>query len=325
MQGESRPPTPNKPTWLIYALLVITMVFWGSAFVVSKISVGVVPVSVAALIRFALGTVFCFLLLLVLRARDPRVQLIPHGSWWGTFNLGVIGVGIYNLFFFGALAFSKASDGSVIIPTLSPVFTVIFATLFLKERFGWYRAIGLSSSLTGALFFFLAISSSGEGLSDRLIGDGLFLAGAICWAIYTLMSKSILGKIEPLLLSAYSMLFGTIFLGIFALKDLAEVHWGQLGVHFWLYQVYLGFFPTVLASWFYYLGVKGIGPSRAVMFMNLVPIFGLILSAVMLGEVLHPIQFIGSGFMLFGVWMINRRVLPKNTVKKHQEPLRMNG
>ncbi|RXT06557.1 DMT family transporter [Ammoniphilus sp. CFH 90114] len=322
MEGESQMRSPL----LIYLLLVITMVFWGSAFVVSKISVGAVQVQVAAFLRFAFGTVFCFILLFGLRLRNPQVRLVPRGSWWGTFNLGVIGVAIYNLLFFGALAFTKASDGSVIIPTLSPVITVLLAAVFLNERLGWQRSLGLTSSLVGAFFFFLAVSTYESGMSDRMIGDLLFLAGAFCWAVYTLMSKKILGKVDPLLLSAYSMLFGTLVLGLIALPDMVTIEWGSYGNDFWLYQIYLGIFPTVLASWFYYVGVKGIGPSRAVMFMNLVPIFGLLLSAIILDEWFQPIQFIGSGFMLLGVWMVNRRGVPKKELdRRDQERVELNG
>lgn len=300
----------------IYFLLVITMVFWGSAFVVSKISVGEVSTPIAAFLRFAFGTVFCFLLLLCLRARDSRIQLVPHGSWWGTFYLGLIGVAIYNLLFFGALAYSKASDGSVIIPTMSPVIAVLLGAIFLKEKLGWGRVLGLISSLAGASFFFFAISTAEQGVSNRLIGDLIFLAGALCWALYTLMSKKVLVKLDPLLLSAYSMLFGATLLGFLALPDFGSTPWTELGIDFWLYQIYLGFFPTVIAGWFYYIGVKGIGPSQAIMFMNLVPIFGILLSAIILDEWFHPVQFLGSIFMLIGVWLVNRRPVSNVKLKK---------
>ena len=307
--------TVSKSNVGTYILLIATTTFWGSAFVTSKISVGVVPPTVAAFIRFGLGAIFAILLLLLLHSRDKTVRLIPKGSWFGIIILGFIGVAVYNLLFFWGLAFSRASDGSMIIPTLSPAITVILAALFLKERFGRQQITGLGLTLIGSAVFFSAIGFTGIVNTSRIIGDLLFLAAAACWSAYTLLGKKVLQKVSPLLATAYAMFFGSIILGVVSVRDFGEIQWSSLGLGFWLNQFYLALFPSVLANWFYYLGIKRIGASRASVFMYFVPVSGLILSGLILDDVLTFLQFVGSAIMIFGLWVINKHHPSKKNLR----------
>lgn len=299
-------PTFGKAT-TTYAMLIATAFFWGSAFVTSKIVVGEVPPSAAAFIRFGLGAFFAVLLLIILRSRDKTVRVAPSGNWTGVLILGLVGVAAYNLLFFCGLAYSKASDGSMIIPTLSPAITVVFAMIFLKEKFRWQQMTGLGVTLVGSAVFFLTVGFGEARDIQRITGDFLFLAAAACWSIYTLMGKKILRQISPLVATAYAMLFGSLVIGVFSVRDLAAVQWARLSLDFWVSQFYLALFPSVLANWFYYLGVKRIGPSRAAVFMYIVPVSGLVLAAIMISDVLTVAQIAGSVLMLLGLSIVNRR------------------
>ncbi len=299
--------TPTFGKAATYAMLTATAIFWGSAFVTSKIVVGDVPPSAAAFIRFGLGAFFAVLLLIILRSRDKTVQVTPNGNWAGVLVLGLVGVAAYNLLLFWGLAYSKASDGSMIIPTLSPAITVVLAVIFLKEKFRWQQVTGLGITLAGSAVFFLSVVLGEVRDIHRITGDFMFIAAAACWSIYTLMGKKILQRISPLVATAYAMLFGSVVIGAFSVRDLAAVHWTHLSLDFWVSQFYMALFPSVLANWFYYLGVKRIGPARAAVFLYIVPVAGLVLATVMIGDVLTVAQIAGSALMLLGVSIVNRR------------------
>ncbi len=302
----------------IYLVLLTTAVLWGSAFVVSKVIEDAVLPPVAAFLRFGVGAMFGFGLLFVFRARNHSFRLLPQGYIPSIVFLGLIGVTAYNISFFWGLSFSKASDGSMIIPTLSPAFTVLFSVLFFKEKVRRKHVIGLCLTLIGSAVFFSTIAFVGVAKPNRLIGDGLFLIAAFSWALYTLRGKKVLIQVDPLLVTVYAMLFGSIVLGLFAIPDFGKTNWESLNLNFWLDIVYLAVFPSVLANWFYYLGVKNIGPSRASVFMYFVPVSGLILSSVLLGEVLTFFQFIGSAVMVMGVWVMNRQGrTPRKIIQGH--------
>ena len=307
MSDNSAAPDVRR-LYATYGLLVLTSVFWGSAFVYSKVAETSVPPLVAAFLRFGLGSIVGLVMILARRLRDPSYVIKPRKAWLDTAVLGAVGVAGYNLFFFEGLALSQAPDGSMIIPTLTPAITVVLAGVFLKERFRRKQAVGLSATLVGSMIFFSAIVFSHiSGGQHRIIGDLMFLGSAVLWAFATLLSKRMTSRMDPFLVSTYAMVVGSLILGMIALPQLAKIHWANLGWPFWTDVVYLAVFPSVLANWFYYLGVQQIGPSRASVFMYLVPVSSLILAAPVLGETLAPGQFAGAALMIVGVWLINRK------------------
>ena len=291
-----------------YALLLLTAIFWGSAFVFSKVAENSVPPVVAAFFRFGFGAIIGVLMILVQKARSPKFVATPKTAWRETIILGLVGVAGYNLFFFAGLSLSLASDGSMVIPTLSPAITIILSVLFLKERFRKNQTMGLMITLLGALTFFSAILFlPSTGGMQRLLGDGLFLGSAVLWAINTLLSKRITSRVDPFLVTTYAMVFGGAFIGIIAFPYLLHLDFQHLSWKFWLNEVYLALFPSVLANWFYYLGVHRIGPARASVFMYFVPVSSLIIAGIVLGETLTLTQFLGAALMMVGVWLVNSK------------------
>src|SRR5512142_3031369 len=101
----------------VYSGLLLTMVFWGSAFVASKIVVVAVPPDVGAVLRFGLGA----LLMAAILFRRAARPIPPRDAWGRIAAVGIVGVFAFNALFFGGLVFAPASDAAMIIPTLSPV------------------------------------------------------------------------------------------------------------------------------------------------------------------------------------------------------------
>lgn len=199
----------------------------------------------------------------------------------------------------------------MIIPTMSPVITVLLAALWWKEKLQRSRLAGLVVAFAGALFFFSGIlMGDGVGGGERLIGALFFLLAAICWAFYTLYGNGVLKELDPFPVTAYAMLTGAVLLGLFAAPDLMSVSWSSLEPGFWINQFYLALCPSVLANWFYYRGVQSVGASRAAMFMYIVPVSGVLLAVTLLGERLAPVQVFGSLLMVLGIWLVNRRQEP---------------
>ncbi|QRG68291.1 DMT family transporter [Brevibacillus choshinensis] len=300
-----------------YGLLVITMLFWGSAFVGSKISVGMVPPTVAALLRFGFATLFMFTLILFI-TKGKKEKTIPKTHLPRIALLGLIGVALYNLLFFWGLSFSYSSDGSVMIPTSSPIVTALLAVFFLKDKMSRKQYLGLGICLAGGILFFAGVHNDGKLVTQRFLGDLLFLLSACCWGLYTMLGNKVLKQFSPLLVTAYAMLTGTVILFLFALKDLSSIDWGSFDYRFWMIQLYLGIFSTALANWFYYMGVKMIGAARASAFMYCVPVIGLFLSTTLLHETLTIAQLAGSVIMIVGVWFVNRRAKDA-TLKLHDK------
>jgi drug/metabolite transporter (DMT)-like permease len=287
----------------VYAGLVLTMVFWGSAFVASKMIVFDVPPEVGAVLRFGLGAL---LMMGVLFRRSA--QPVPQRSAWGrTAAVGLIGVAAFNTAFFRGLDLAPASDAAMIIPTLSPVFTAAAGILFLGEPARPRRVSGLVVSVLGAVLFFWGVLAHPTGASTRVWGDVLLVGAAACWAAYSIVSRPLLMRIGALPATAWSMVLGSSVLLLLSAPKLAAVPWTRLSVSFWVVLAYLAVFPTVIAYLLWMEGIRAIGSGPATSFMFLAPVSALILAALLLGERPTPLQGIGGAVMLFGVWWINRR------------------
>jgi len=286
----------------VYLGLILTMVFWGSAFVGSKMIVFDVPPEVGAVLRFGLGALLMMGVLFHSAARP-----IPDRGAWGKIGaVGLVGVTSFNTFFFWGLSLAPASDAAMIIPTLSPVFTAAAGMLFLGEPVRRNRLEGLAVSIFGAVLFFWGVIAHTSGQGTRIWGDLLLVFAATSWSAYSILSRSLILRVGLLPATAWSMLLGTAALFLISVPGLAAVPWGGLSLRFWLVLAYLAVFPTVIAYLLWMEGIRAIGSGPATSFMFLAPVSALVLATVVLAERPTPLQGTGGAIMLFGVWWINR-------------------
>jgi drug/metabolite transporter (DMT)-like permease len=127
----------------------------------------------------------------------------------------------------------------------------------------------------------------------------------LSWVSFSLIGKSVLGKISPLVSICYSSLAGTAALLIPALL---EGLWSFIPAYSsitWLGLFYLGFFGTVLGFVWYYEGIKKIGPTKAGLFINVVPLSAVILAFFLLNEPLTLSLLIGAVLVSTGIYLTN--------------------
>ncbi len=104
----------------------------------------------------------------------------------------------------------------------------------------------------------------------------------------------------------YAALWGTLMLGIMAAPAFGGVHPTQFDWHMIISLLYLGVFGTAVAFVWYYMSVKKVGASTTSIFNNLVPVFGVAISVLLLGESLLPSMLIGGAVTIAGVLMVSR-------------------
>lgn len=278
-----------------YLPLVLTMVFWASAFATSKLTVADAPPAVAAALRFGGGSV---ILLVVVLATGQGVRMDRRG-WSMVGLLGLSGVFGYNLLFFVALTMAPAGDGSMIVPVLSPVLTTVLTAVLARERLTRRRVAGLVLAAAGAVVFFAGTPTE-PGAPHRVLGDLVFVAAALVWSAYTICGRPVLRRFPALPVTAYACVAGAVLLAIASIPGWGHV---RLTGQFWLVEGYLMVFPTAIAFPLFYRGVRALGPARAAAMMFLVPVAGLALSFVLLGETVTVVQGVGSAAMLAGAWL----------------------
>jgi drug/metabolite transporter (DMT)-like permease len=88
----------------------------------------------------------------------------------------------------------------------------------------------------------------------------------------------------------------------------------------WVAVAFLVVFPTALGQQAWLYGVKGVGPSRAGIFINLIPVSALLLSVMILGEALDAAKLAGIGLILAGVWLVNRQSARYMAMTRPEQP-----
>ena len=295
-------PRPAGPGISDYGRLVAVPAIWGGTFVAGKHVVGTLTPLMGSFARYVIACVALLIAAFLVEGGLPR---LTRQQWFATCLLGLLGVFAYNLFFMGALERLPASRAALII-ALNPVITITISSLVLKERLSPRRWAGVAIALAGVWI----VISRGDVISIAAAGVGLgelFMLGAVTsWALYTVIGRKVLSGLSPIAATNFAALFGTLILGLVAAREFDTVHaaqfdWKMIGA-----LVYLGVGGTALAFVWYYTSIKKFGASVASIFNNLVPVFGVAISVLLLGDSLLPSMLVGGAVAIVGVFMVSR-------------------
>ena len=286
---------------ITYLKLLLMAIFWGGTFVVGRTLVQTVGPFAAAFFRFAIASVF---LVFLLRRAEGRLTWPQKSQIIAVILLGLTGALLYNFFFLKGLKMIEAGRASVIIAN-NPVFIALFSAYFFKERLNLVKVIGIIISVAGAI----VVVSRGQVFEILQGGLGLgemYIFGCVAsWVAFSLIGKAVMENLSPLRAVTYSSIAGTLFL---AAPAFLEGGFGFLAYSLseWASIFYLGVFGTVLGFLWYYQGIQKIGPTRAGLFINFVPITAILLAFMFIGEPITMSLLIGTVLVSSGVYLTNR-------------------
>ena len=287
----------------VYIKLVLTMFFWGGTFVAGKWAVGEAPPFFVAFLRFAIASLVLWALVAWRkRGSDPRFPIPGDWAQWAElFSLGLTGVFLYNFVFLTGLSWTSATNGSLIV-AFNPMLTAVLSALWLKERVRPVQAGGFLLALLGVGVVVTRGSIAVMRSLSFNPGDLLMLGAPLAWALYTILGKKVLARFPPLVATAYAALFGTLLLlPAAAIEGSLLTGATRLSVYGWMSVLQLALLGTVVGFVWWYDGVAELGAARASVFVNLVPIFGVLLSALILSERLNVSQLAGGILVGVGV------------------------
>jgi len=285
----------------VYLKLTLTAFFWGGTFIAARAIAREVEPFSGSFVRYFIASVLLLLLTVKIEGRLPAIkksQLLPLAL------LGATGIFANNVFFFLGMKTVEAGRAALIVAT-NPIIITIFGAIFLRERLSPSRVAGVLLSITGAS---VVISRGNPLLFTTQVGLGeLFIFGCVLsWVTYSLIGKQVMRTLSPLTAVAYSSLLGTLFLLPPALWEGLPASLPRYTLGQWSALLYLAVFGTVIGFLWYYEGIKKIGPSRAAVFINLVPVSAVFLSWLILGEPLSLPLFLGAALVITGAYLANK-------------------
>ncbi|GAB6191204.1 DMT family transporter [Desulfocastanea catecholica] len=292
---------------LTYFSLVFTMLLWGGTFIAGRLLADSVAPASAAFLRFVIASSAMLVVTLLV---EKKLLWPPKMQWLPLILLGMTGVFAYNVFFFNGLHHISGGRASLII-SCTPLVITIFATFFLRERLTALKSCGVLLSLSGAV---TVISNGHPGaLFTGGFGPGeqALLGCVLSWSAYSIIGRSVLQTLSPLSAVCYSSMIGTLLLAVPAAREGLFSRLSTITSVDWTSLAYLGFFGTAIGFSLYYQAIKKIGATRAGIFINLVPLFSILLSWLILGESVKPVVLAGGLLILTGVSLTNYQTAAK--------------
>jgi drug/metabolite transporter (DMT)-like permease len=288
-----------------YLVLVIATLCWGGNAVAGKMAVGHVSPMVLTFLRWTLAVAAITAISVPQLIRDwPLVRnRLPY-----FFALGAVGYTCFNAALYTALKYTSAINVAVIQAGI-PMVIFAFNFILFRTRILAGQIVGFFLTMAGVGL----LASHGDLLSllklEMNVGDAIMLLAVLSYAIYTVMLrwKPPINWRSLMAIPAMAAMLSSVPLMWWEVAQETAV-WPDLKG--WVIAAYTALFASLIAQIFFILGVERIGPNRAGLFINLIPVFGTFLSVLILGETLHPYQVIALLLTLGGIAVAERKKPP---------------
>ncbi len=284
-----------------FLVLLLAVILWGSTFPAIKIALGDIQPITLGLFRAIFGLIpIAVFTLWRIGFRDtmkPAKEdfLIIVGIALTQFYLPLISQNVGMTLMHPRTAASM----SALLQATAPIFTIFLSALFLGEYIGMKKASGTAIALSGTV---MLVTRGGVVLHGAtLVGNLMLLGSAVFYAVSGLLVKKALDKHNPLSILSVSLFFSVILFlpTTFFLEDMTLMF--EIPSGSWILVIYLGLFANgiVLLLWYYVLRTKEL--SKQILFVYLIPFFGIIFSYLFADESITIQTFIFGAVILIGI------------------------
>ena len=218
-------------------------------------------------------------------------------------GVGALGVGATNMLFTSGVDLTNASDTALIYAVV-PVWGMILGFVLGLERPTLRGVFGVGIAFLGTIVVVYAgLGGSGSSLEGNL----LVLGATVCWGSYTVLSLPLLEKHSPMVVAAYTMLFGGLATLPFAVPGFFSVEWDAMSVGVWAAVAYSTVLVAAIGFFAWQRGASLLGANKLLVYQYLITFVGVISGLVFLGEGLGIDKIIGGAIILFGVYLARRQ------------------
>ncbi len=281
-----------------YICAIASIVLWGSSFIADKIAYSSFSPLLLCMIRFFISSLILTAVRIIrhdhvkMRKEDRKDILLS----------ALFGITAYYAFENVAVSLTAASDASLITAAY-PAVTVLVGMIFYHVFVSRKQILGITISMIGvALLTVMDASTSAPG---RLTGNLLLILNGFFWAFYIYMIQHAAPHYDSITLSTYLITIGTVLFVPFVFLETPVIQ--NITPVSVFAVIYLSAGCTVLALLLYNYSLKGISAAAAAVLMNLMPVVGVICSALILHESISLTRIIGGAVIIAGVLISSKR------------------
>lgn len=289
-------------TGILLALLAV--IIWSGNFIVAKSVTGKIPPIALNFFRWLVAAVI--IAPFAIRYFKDEIPVIRKSGAY-LFWISLTGVSLFNTFVYIGAYHTSAINLALIGTTSSPIMSVLFARIFLKERIGPLKTIGMILCVIGVLY--LLSKGNFENLVHFRFGTGdlWMLLAAFCFAVYNTMVKKKPAELSPVNFLFIIFAFGTLLVFPFYLWEInryPEINWTP---EILLSILYLGLGASVICFLIWNKAIHKLGAGRTALFGNLIPVFSSIEATILLDEKFTLVHVISMVIVFAGILLANIR------------------
>ncbi|MEJ2635464.1 MAG: DMT family transporter [Calditrichia bacterium] len=284
-------------------LLVFMTILFGLSFIATKNALEGLGIFQVVFGRY----LFALVVLTFILGGDRKKFYIARKDWKDFLLLTLVEPVGYFIFETLGVRFTTPSSVSLIIATI-PAFSIVFAFWLLKEKSGKWAFLGIVLSLIG-VYFIVSTQSSSRLAPNPILGNLFTLGAATAAGLYNVLCRRLSRTYSPLTITYYQSIVATaVFLPLAAIQSILRpdfhINWFII-----LNILYLGIGSSVVAYLILNYTLKHLLASQVAIFANLIPVVTILGSWFVYGELLKPMQFLGAGFIILGIYFTYARPL----------------
>ena len=287
-----------------YVLLILASLFWSGNFIIGKFST-LFQIPPLSLNVFRWISVWLILMPFTYKEIYNNLHNIKK-NWLIISFMGVITISTFNSVVYYALNYTQVINAVLVLAAI-PAATIVFSSLMNIEKTNIFQLLGLFLSIIGIG----SIISNGDIQKITSLnfnkGDLWMLVCVITWALYSTLLKKNKFQLSQFSLIQLMVSAGLLFLIPQLLYEKSiglEVNFNKA---FFIILFYVVIFPAIAAYYCWQKGVEIIGPNRASMFIQLMPLFSAIMAIIIFKEQFELYHFVGAAFVVSGIYLSNRR------------------
>ena len=277
-------------------LLFLMALIWGVNFSIVKFATEVMQPLAFTGLRVILAAV---VLLAFAFARSARLP--SRRDVLSLITLGMLGNGIYQLLFVEGISRTRVGNAALVVAA-TPALIAIISRFGGVDRVSRRVAAGIALSLAGVAIVILGSAHASSG-TPTFLGTMLVFCGTLCWTGFTVMLQPFARRLDPVHLSAFTMLGGTIPLLLFTSTSMLSTDWSRIGLAAWGAILYASVISMGVAYLFWYRGLRVLGPTRTAVYSNLQPVIAILVAWIFLSETPTIWQGLGTGTIISGLFL----------------------
>jgi drug/metabolite transporter (DMT)-like permease len=277
-------------------LLFLMALIWGVNFSIVKFATELMQPLAFTGLRVMLAALVLLAFALAHRDRIPAQSDILK-----LIGLGMLGNGIYQILFVEGISRTRVGNAALVVAA-TPAFIAIIARWHGLEKINRRVVAGIALSLAGVGVVVLGSARAASG-TPTFLGTMLVFAGTLCWTTFTVLLQPFARRLDPVQLSAFTMLGGTIPLFVFTTPALLSTEWRMMGLAAWGAVFYASVISMGVAYLFWYRGLRVLGPTRTAVYSNLQPVIAILVAWIFLSETPTIWQGIGTGTIISGLFL----------------------